>query len=222
MQRNILKKFLMCSILFLLIFTSINDLYAAENAIETNVNLDESISGTYYVNAQNGLKMRSAPSTDADVVALLPYKAEITVTGAATNSWYQVEYANQSGYVAANYLTKSSTSDTGNETADTNAAQTQENTLVSEEDTADAFGATSIITALIVAIIIMILLATYTAYSFLKRGNDNAAEEYDDEYDDDEEYDDEYDDEPEYNDDTYDGDDNSEYDDEDEYDDEES
>ena len=126
MQRNISKKILMCSILLLLIFTSINDLYAAENAIETNINLDESISGTYYVNAQNGLKMRSAPSTDADVVALLPYQAEITVTGAATNSWYQAEYANQRGYVAANYLTKSSTSDTSTEAADTNATSDRE------------------------------------------------------------------------------------------------
>ena len=126
MQRNISKKILMCSILLLLIFTSINDLYAAENAIETNINLDESISGTYYVNAQNGLKMRSAPSTDADVVALLPYQAKITVTGAATNSWYQAEYANQRGYVAANYLTKSSTSDTSTEAADTNATSDRE------------------------------------------------------------------------------------------------
>jgi len=204
----------MGSISLLLIFTPINNLYAAEDAIETNVNLDESISGTYYVNAQHGLKMRSAPSADADVIALLPYQTEITVTGAATDSWYKAEYSNKSGYVAAKYLTKTSVTDTDTEEEDTKTIETQENELLSEENTADTFGAASIITALIAAIIIMAILAIYTAYSFLKKENDDEAEEYDDEYDNAEEYDNEYDDEPEYSFDTYDGNDNNEYDDE--------
>lgn len=198
MQRNILKMALICGVAFLLISAPINSLYAAEDAIETNINLDESVSGTYYVNAERGLKMRSAPSTDADVVTLLPYKTEITVTGAATDNWYKVEYSNQSGYVAADYLTKSSASNTDNEAGNTNITETQESTLspeASSNDTSDTFGATPVITALIAAIIIMAILAIYTAYSFLKKGNDGYDEEYDDEYiDANDEYDDEYDD----------------------------
>lgn len=218
MQRNILKKVLVCGVLFVLAFAPINNLYAAQEPIETSANLDESISGTYYVNAQHGLKMRDAPSTDADVVTLLPYKAEITVTGAATESWYKAEYNDQSGYVAANYLTKSSASGTDG-AADTDA---EENTLSPEtvsENTADTFGTSSVITALIAAIIIMIILALYTAYGFLKKGNDDETV-YDDEEYDDEEYDNEYDEE-EYDDATDYAEDNIEYDDntyEDEYD----
>lgn len=198
MQRNILKTIFICSLAFLLTSVPINNLYAAENAVETNVSLDESVSGTYYVSAQNGLKMRSAPSTDADVVTLLPYKAEITVTGAASDSWYQAEYDNQRGYVAADYITKSSATDTADKTEDkdTPIAETQENTGSPETvpaDTADTFGVTPIITALIAAIIIMAILALYTAYSFLKKENDDYSPEYDEEDYDDEEYDDEYD-----------------------------
>lgn len=204
MQRNILKIALICGIALLLASTPINGLYAAQDTVETSLNLDENVSGTYYVNAQHGLKMRSAPSTNADVIALLPYKAEITVTGATDNNWYKAEYSNQSGYVAADYVTKSATSDTDTETADTTPAETQ-------EAPADTFGATSIITALIVAIIIMILLALYTAYSFLKKGNDNATEEYDSEYDDDdEEYNDEYGEDDEEYDEEYDDDEDDE------------
>lgn len=217
MQRNILKTVLISSLTLLLTGTPINNLYAAEGAVETNVSLDESVSGTYYVNAQNGLKMRSAPSTDADVVTLLPYKAEITVTGAASDSWYQIEYDNQSGYVAANYITKSSAADTDEKTEDKGPqrTETQENANSSETafaDTTDTFGVTPVITALIAAIIIMAILALYTAYSFLKNGSDDDADH-------DDEYDNEYSTNEELIDDTIAYDDEYEYDDEDDDDD---
>ena len=220
MQRNILKTTLICGVALLLTGVPTNSLYAAEDAIETSINLDESVSGTYYVTAEHGLKMRSAPSTDADVITLLPYKAEITVTGAAKDRWYQIEYSNQSGYVAADYVTKSSTSTPDTEDKDvpiteTPDAETPESTLPSEttaKDTADTFGITPILTALIAAIIIMVILAIFTAYSFLKKGNDN----YEEEENSDDEYDGEYNSNEDYSDDssTYD----EEYDD-DEYDD---
>lgn len=220
MQRNILKTTLICGVALLLTGVPTNSLYAAEDVIETSINLDESVSGIYYVNAEHGLNMRSAPSTDADVITLLPYKAEITVTGAATDSWYQIEYSNQSGYVAADYVTKSSASTPDTEDKDvpiteTPDAETPESTLPSEttaKDTAGTFGITPILTALIAAIIIMVILAIFTAYSFLKKGNDN----YEEEENSDEEYDGEYNSNEDYSDDssTYD----EEYDD-DEYDD---
>lgn len=197
MQRYILKTTLICGIALLLTGVSINSLYAAEDAIETSINLEENVSGTYYVNAEHGLKMRNAPSTDADVITLLPYKAEVSVTSAATDKWYKIEYSNQSGYVAADYITKSSASNENAKAEDTSITETQESTLLSEtgfDDTTDTFGVTPVITALIAAIIIMTILAMYTAYSFLKKGNDNY---YDEEYDD-EEYDDEYDSNEEY------------------------
>lgn len=221
MQRNILKTTLICSVALLLTGIPTNSLYAAEDAIETSMNMEESVSGTYYVNAEHGLKMRSAPSTDADVITLLPYKAEITVTGAATDSWYQIEYSNQSGYVAADYVTKSSTSNPDTEDKDAPIAEmpdteTSENTLPPEntsKNMADTFGITPILTALIAAIIIMVILAMFTAYSFLKKGN----EEYDEEENSDEEYDNEYNSNEDYIDDnsTYDEEyDNDEYDEE--------
>ena len=220
MQRKILKTTLICGVALLLTGIPINSLYAAEDAIETSINLDESVSGTYYVNAEHGLNMRSAPSTDADVITLLPYKAEITVTGAAADSWYRIEYSNQSGYVAADYVTKSSaanpdTEDKDAPIAETPDTETLESTFPPEnaaKDMADTFGITPILTALIAAIIIMVILAIFTAYSFLKKGNDD----YEEDEHLDEEYDGEYNSNEDYSDDnsTYD----NEYDD-DEYDD---
>ncbi|MDE7266300.1 MAG: SH3 domain-containing protein [Lachnospiraceae bacterium] len=217
MQRNILKTTLICCVALLLTCIPTNSLYAAEDAIETSINLEESVSGTYYVNAEHGLNMRNAPTTDADVITLLPYKAEIIVTGAATDNWYQIEYSNQSGYVAADYVTKSSASNPDTEDKDTPIAETPdtetpESTLPPEnatKDMADTFGITPLLSALIAAIIIMVILAMFTAYSFLKKGN----EEYDEEENSDEEYDGDDNSNEEY------GDYNSTYD--DQYDDEE-
>lgn len=195
MQRNILKTVLVCGVVLLLTGVPTNSLYAAEDAIETGINLEESVSGTYYVNAEHGLNMRSAPSRDADVIVLLPYKTEIIVTGAATGDWYLIEYADQSGYVASDYVTKASASNSDAEPKDTPIEETKESALSPEtafEDTIDTFGITPVLTALIAAIIIMVVLAIFTAYSFLKKGNDGYDEEEDEDIEDNSAYDEEY------------------------------
>lgn len=192
MQRNILKIALTCGIALFLAAAPITVVNASEGTAETNIELaaqeQDSFSvsemhETYYVNAQNGLKMRSGPSKDYDIVTLLPYKTEVTVTGTTDNGWYAIEYSGQSGYVSASYVTKLSEDDT-----DTNLDSTEDKTALSTEASSEnissAFGAVPVLTALIAAIIIMSILAIFTAYSFLKKGSDN-----DDEYDDDDEYD---------------------------------
>lgn len=226
MQRNILKIALVCSMAFLLASNLIQPIYAVENIAESTTDTDAQNSNalelheTYYVNAQNGLRMRSSPSKDSAVVTLLPYGAEVTVIGTSNSGWYEIEYLNESGYVAANYITKSddTDSDTDDHTIETD--ESVSSTALSSEGIQTTLGVTPIIFALIVAIIIMILLAILTAYSFLKKDKASYGNEYDENDNDDDsndDYDDDYNDYNENN--EYIGD--EEYDDEEYYDDEE-
>lgn len=224
MQRNILKIALVCSIALLLASNLIQPIYAVENIAESTTDTDAQNSNalelheTYYVNAQNGLRMRSAPSKDSDVVTLLPYGADVTVIGTSNSGWYEIEYLNESGYVAANYITKSDDTDSD---IDDNTIETDESvssTALSSEGIQTTLGVTPIIFALIAAIIIMILLAILTAYSFLKK--DKAS--YDNEYgenDNEDDSNDDYDYDDDYND--YNENENNEYICDEEYDDEE-
>lgn len=189
MQRNILKIALTCSMTLFLTASPIIVVNAAEGTPEVSIELAaqeqndiriSEMNEIYYVNTENGLKLRSGPSKDSDVVTLLPYKTEVIVTGATDNGWYAIECSGQSGYVYSSYVTKSSDNyaDTGTETditEDTNSTE------VSSETSSNTFGAVPVLTALIAAIVIMCILAIFTAYSFLKKGSDNE-EEYD-EYD---------------------------------------
>lgn len=66
--------------------------------------------GTVVVVTDDGVRMRSEPSTDAEIVAELPQGTELTVTGPAGEAdgltWYPVENpaTGDTGYVAADYL----------------------------------------------------------------------------------------------------------------------
>lgn len=187
MQRNILKIALTCSMTLFLTAIPITGVNAAEGTPEVNIELAaqeqdntriSEMNEVYYVNTENGLKMRSGPSKDSDVVTLLPYKTEVTVTGATDNGWYAIECSGQSGYVYSSYVTKSSNDNTD---TDTDSIEDTSATEASSETSSNTFGAVPILTALIAAIVIMSILAIFTAYSFLKKGSDN--EETYDEYD---------------------------------------
>lgn len=219
MQRNLLKITLIFGIALLLIAAPLSNAIASGNTTETDKKTTaqeqdsdsaSQINEFYYVNAKSSLKMRSGPSTNSDVIGLLPYKTKVMVTGITDSGWYEIEYSNQSGYVSADYLTKASEWEADIDT-DNAIDETGENALSTEtsnENTPNTFGATRIITALITAIIIMIVLTIFTAYSFLKKGNESC-DEFDDDIEADNEYDDEHDDdiEAEYEHDDYEYDD---------------
>lgn len=181
MQRNILKLALAYAMALFLTIAPFHTLHAAETTVDTDAAHE-----TYHVSAENGLKMRSAPSKDSDVVTLLPYHAKVIVINTENSGWYQVTYSGETGYVAAKYLTKLSETDTDDDTS-SNAAETDESdafTDISPENVRTTLGVTPLIFALIAAIIIMIILAIFTAYSFLKKEKDGYDEtEYDDDYD---------------------------------------
>ncbi len=201
MQRNILKIALACGMALFLAAPPINTLTAAENSTQSTVDTDTQNGGAselreiYYVNAQSGLKVRSAPSKDSEVITLLPYGAEVTVIGTSDNSWFEIEYSNESAYVSASYITKSSEDTTGTDT-DGSTTETDESipsTVSALDNVETTLGATPVILALIAAIIIMILLAIFTAYSFLKKDKNNCNEAYDEDYNE-EDYDEDRDD----------------------------
>ena len=174
MQRNILKLALAYAMALFLTIAPFHMLHAAETTVDTDAPHE-----TYHVSAENGLKMRSAPSKDSDVVTLLPYNAKVIVINTENSGWYQVTYSGETGYVAAKYLTKSSETDTVDDTSSNDAF-----TDISPENVRTTLGVTPLIFALIAAIIIMIILAIFTAYSFLKKEKDGYDEtEYDDDYD---------------------------------------
>ena len=57
------------------------------------------------VSAPDGLNLRDGPSTDANVLTLLPFGTAVTTTGDATaDGWYPVSAAGQQGYVKGTYL----------------------------------------------------------------------------------------------------------------------
>ena len=55
------------------------------------------------VTAGGALNLRSAPSTDAVILARIPNGASLTVCG-RLNDWYTVEYNGMRGYASANYI----------------------------------------------------------------------------------------------------------------------
>lgn len=65
------------------------------------------------VNSDNGLNIRSGAGTDNPIVAVLPYRATVTILGEETSSdgitWYQISSNYGSGYVCAEYITVNQT-----------------------------------------------------------------------------------------------------------------
>ena len=63
--------------------------------------------GTTVIVAEDGVNMRAAPTTDAEVVATLSQGEELTATGPAADGWVPVRdpRTGRRGYVAAEFLT---------------------------------------------------------------------------------------------------------------------
>ena len=60
---------------------------------------------TLYVSAPSGVNLRQNPSTDAAVLAGIPYGAAVSALG-QTGEWRQVTYGSLQGYVMAQYLSE--------------------------------------------------------------------------------------------------------------------
>lgn len=62
--------------------------------------------GVVTVTAPEGLNLRAAPSTEAAVLALIPYGSVLTLTGDPTSDhWYPVSFGTFSGWAFGSYLT---------------------------------------------------------------------------------------------------------------------
>lgn len=60
--------------------------------------------GTAVVTPPDGLNLRAGPSTNANVVTIIPGGATVSVTGAASNGWTPVGYNGAAGWVDGSYL----------------------------------------------------------------------------------------------------------------------
>ena len=60
---------------------------------------------TATVNAQEGLRLRSEPSTSSQVLEVLSSGAQVDVTEAIGDNWYYVTVGSTTGYVASEYVT---------------------------------------------------------------------------------------------------------------------
>lgn len=56
------------------------------------------------VDADGGLRLRNASSTDAAVLSTIPNGTQIEVAGITQSGWYQVSYQDTLGYVSQDYL----------------------------------------------------------------------------------------------------------------------
>lgn len=61
--------------------------------------------GTVVVITNGNTNLRAAPSTDADVLVIVPFNTELTVTGrTVNNNWVRVTYNDQTGWMSAGTL----------------------------------------------------------------------------------------------------------------------
>ena len=65
------------------------------------------VSGT--VDAEGGLRLRNASSTDAAVLETIPDGSQIEVSGITESGWYQVSFQDTQGYVSTDYVVLSET-----------------------------------------------------------------------------------------------------------------
>ena len=89
---------------------------------------------TVYAATQNGLNVRSGPSTKHSKIGTLKYGQEITLTGKTADNWYQIKYAGTVGYILADYV--SSTPLTGTEQPDNESPVTESTALEETPDNA--------------------------------------------------------------------------------------
>ncbi len=59
----------------------------------------------YFVSTEAGLKLRANPSTDSDMIVVMPYQAVIEVYE-IKDGWARVKYEDKTGYCSAEYITK--------------------------------------------------------------------------------------------------------------------
>ena len=174
---------------------------------------------TVYAATQNGLNVRSGPSTKHSKIGTLQYGQEITVTGKTADNWYQIKYAGGTGYVLADYVSATPLTDTGHPDTDTpdvqpsapvenpdsealpdtpvidditnNETDTDASTAVeNDSDTVSSLLGTPIVVILAVAILGVVALIAYSVYNLFRR--DNTLTDEDGEYYEDEYYEDEY------------------------------
>lgn len=103
--------------------------FASQNQVESEMNtgsdfnssdsvtstvLTDSEGKTKYVEAKSGLVLRSIPSTDGEVLDLIPNGTELTVFSGG-NGWAHATYRGQEGWVSENYLRDSKPATSQNE-----------------------------------------------------------------------------------------------------------
>lgn len=186
--------------------------YAAEAAAETYT--VTALSLTCYANSEKGLRVRSGPSTDYDVLGTLSYGAEIEVTGEC-DGWYALSYHGTTGFVSAKYTSTEAPADAATDKSSTSeTASTEVSTekdTAAEEETLTIFGNSTLV-ILLIAIMAVIVLIVLSIASFFKKPSDASYEEYEEDYPDEEYGNEDY--EEDYADDEY-PDEEYEYDDDD-------
>lgn len=61
--------------------------------------------GTVVVRTNGNVNLRTAPSTDADVVVIIPFETTLTVLGkTANNNWVRVSFNDQTGWLSSGVL----------------------------------------------------------------------------------------------------------------------
>ena len=65
--------------------------------------------GSGTVDAEGGLRLRNASSTDAAVLETIPDGSQIEVSGITESGWYQVSFQDTQGYVSTDYVVLSET-----------------------------------------------------------------------------------------------------------------
>lgn len=95
------------------------------------------MSATKY--AKSSVNVRKGPSADTERLGGLTTNQQVTVTGQASNGWYQIAYNGETGYVSDKYLVDTKVS----ETANSNSSKTATSSAASNSSSQDATAATN-------------------------------------------------------------------------------
>lgn len=90
--------------------TITNKIASNKKSIDIAQNYNASLAGTYTVNANGGLNLRTGANTDKGIVTVIPDKKEVICYGYyntdKTTKWLYVKYNGHIGYVSEKYLDK--------------------------------------------------------------------------------------------------------------------
>lgn len=81
-----------------------------------NSSTQTQINGTGKVTAKSGLNLRKSASTNAGVIRVIPYSSQVNIKS-QTGNWYYVEYSGSLGYVSADYVQRTSGSNSSTQTS---------------------------------------------------------------------------------------------------------